>query len=398
MIKNAATNIRDIKLCQPLYIINMHLIPQITFDFIGIVFLIFCGAVFVQLFYLFWFHLRLLFFKGKNKTEDLKPVSVIICARNEEDNLFKHLPAVLEQDYPEFEVIVVNDQSVDDSRHIVKAYQKKYANLKLIELEKNKHRKFGKKVPLTVGIKGATYANLAMIDADCYPKSNQWLKRIMGNYAGEKEIVIGYGPYEKQKGVLNKFIRFDAVTIALTYLGFARSGIPYMAVGRNMSYSKTLFFNVGGFKRHYHIQSGDDDLFMQEAANRKNVAIEIDPDSFVYSKPENTWKSWFKQKQRHYTTAPKYRLINKFFLGIFPVSMIFMLISFFILLFKYEWWLFVTALLVFRFLSYWLVNGLLLRKFQMQDLVFIYPIYELLHFFMMPFVYYSSERTETSRW
>lgn len=376
----------------------MHLIPQITFDLIGIVFLIFCGAVFIQLLYLFVFHFRLLIYKQKKKTEKLEPVTIIICARNEEDNLFKNLPKVLHQDYPEFEVIVVNDQCVDDSRHIVKAYQKKYPNLKMIELEKNRHRKFGKKVPLTIGIKGAKYNRLAMIDADCYPSSDQWLKQLMRNYTEGKEIVIGYGPYEKKKGLLNKFIRFDATTVAMTYLGFARSGRPYMAVGRNMSYSKVRFFEVDGFKKHYHIQSGDDDLFMQEAANRKNVAVEVSPESFVYSTPEKTWRAWFKQKQRHFTTAPKYKLINKLFLGIFPMSMILMLISFFILLLNYEWWLFATAILVLRFIMYWLINGLLFKKLQMGDLVYLYPIYELLHFFMMPFVYYSAERTDTSKW
>ncbi len=378
----------------------MRYIPQITFDFIGIIFLVFCAAVFIQLVYLLIFHLRLLAHKQKNTADGTKlmPVSVIICARNEEDNLFKNLPQILEQDYPTFEVIVVNDQSVDDSRHIIKAYQKKYPHLKLIELEKNRHRKFGKKVPLTIGIKGAKYAHLAMIDADCYPNSNQWLQEIMCNYAENKEIVVGYGPYEKAKGLLNKFIRFDATTIALTYLSFAKNGRPYMAVGRNLSYSKKQFFEVGGFKSHYHIQSGDDDLFIQEAANRKNTALAMEPKSFVYSSPKKTWGAWFRQKQRHYTTAPKYKLINKLFLGIFPMSMILMLISFFILLFNYEWWLFATAILVFRFILYWLINGLLFKRLEMGDLVLFYPFYEVMHFLMMPFVYYSAERTEKLKW
>ena len=376
----------------------MDLIPEIKFDFIGIVFLVFCGALFIQMLYLFVFHFRLLIYKPKAKVDSVFPITVIVCARNEEDNLFHNLPKVMEQDYPEFEVIVVNDQSVDDSRHIIKAYQKQYPNLKLIELEKNKHRKFGKKVPLTIGIKGAKHKHLVMIDADCYPSSNQWLQKIVRNYSEKKEIVIGYGPYENQKGLLNRMIRFDATSIAMTYFSFARSGRPYMAVGRNMSYTKELFFEIDGFKNHYHIQSGDDDLFIQDAASRKNVSIEIDPESFVYSIPQKSWKEWFKQKQRHYTTAPNYRLINKLFLGIFPVSMIFMLISFFILLFNYEWWLFTTALLVIRFVFYWLINGLLFKKFKSGDLILFYPIYELLHFFMMPFVYYSSERTDKSKW
>lgn len=376
----------------------MDLIPHITFDFIGITFLVFCGALFIQLLYLLIFPFRLLIYKPKPVENADFPVTIIVCARNEEDNLFKNLPKIMEQDYPNFEVIVVNDQSVDDSRHIIKAYQERYSHLKHIELEKNRHRKFGKKIPLTIGIKGASYDKLLMIDADCYPDSNQWLRRMVSNYKAEKSIVIGYGPYEKQNGFLNRMIRFDTTAIAATYLSFARTGRPYMAVGRNMSYSKALFFEVEGFKKHYHIQSGDDDLFIQDAATRKNVAIEIHPESFVYSYPQKTWHDWFKQKQRHFTTAPKYKLINKLFLGIFPLSMVFMLLSFLILLFNYEWWLFATALLVLRFIFYWLINGLLFKKLKSGDLVIFYPFYELLHFFMMPFVYYSSERTDASKW
>tara|TARA_B110000046_G_scaffold185894_1_gene230187 strand:+ start:2915 stop:4045 length:1131 start_codon:yes stop_codon:yes gene_type:complete len=376
----------------------MYLIPEISFDFIGIVFLVFCAALFIQILYLLIFYARLLLYKPKPVEDVSFPVTIIVCARNEEDNLFHYLPKILEQDYPEFEVIVVNDQSVDDSRHIIKAYQKSYPHLKLIELEKNKHRKFGKKVPLTIGIKGAKYEHLLMIDADCYPSSNKWLQHIVNNYSEKKEIVIGYGPYKKEKGLLNKMIRFDTTSIAMTYMSFARTGRPYMAVGRNMSYTKSTFFGVDGFKKHYHIQSGDDDLFIQDAANRKNVAVETSPESFVYSIPQKTWRAWFMQKQRHFTTAPKYRLINKLFLGIFPMSMVFMLISFFILLFNYEWWLFATALLVLRFVLYWIINGLLFKKFKSGDLIAFYPFFELLHFILMPFIYYSTKRTETSKW
>ena len=376
----------------------MGFLPEIRFDFVGIVFLIFVTMVAVQLFYLFIFHLRLLIFKPKAYLEKWIPLTVIICARNEEDNLFHHLPKILEQDYPEFEVIVVNDQSLDDSKHILHAYRERYPFLKIIELERSKHRKFGKKVPLTIGIKGAKYEHLVMIDADCYPASNQWLKIIARNYVNEKAIVIGYGPYEREKGLLNKLIRFDSTSIAITYFSFANANRPYMAVGRNMSYTKTLFFEVDGFKSHYHIQSGDDDLFIQEAGTGKNVTIEMEPESYVYSIPKKTWKAWFKQKQRHYTTAPNYRLINKLFLGIFPLSMILMLLSFVILVINYEWWWFATAILVLRMGLYWLINGLLFKKFKSNDLIIFYPLYEIMHFFLMPFVYYSAEPTVQRKW
>lgn len=376
----------------------MWFFPDITFDFIGIIFLVFCIAVFIQLVYVLFFTFRLAIHKKKVLKVDLPPVTVIICARNEEDNLFKNLPAVLEQNYPKYEVIVVNDQSVDDSNHIIKAYQEKYDFLRYIDLEKNKHRKFGKKIPLTVGIKGAKYDYVALTDADCKPRSKDWLRSIMSNYEEGKEIVIGYGPYKKERGFLNRLIRFDTTIIASTYLSFAKAGRPYMSVGRNFSYKKKKFFEVNGFKSHYHIQSGDDDLFMQEAATRKNVAIDIEPESFIYSEPKNTWKSWVKQKQRHFSTASNYRLINKLLLGIFPLSMLFMLISFIILLFKFEWWLFVLCTFMFRMVIYWIIYGRVFKKLEVKDLIIWFPIFELIHFIVMPFIYYSTDRTEPNKW
>lgn len=377
----------------------MHLLPNITFDFLGITMLVFFGVVIIQVIYVLVFQLRLLLHKNEEVVKSKLPsASVVICARNEEDNLFKNLPIILEQVYPDFEVIIVNDQSQDDSIHIIKAYKKKYPFIKYIELEKNKHRDFGKKLPLTVGIKGASKDFIVVTDADCIPKSKYWLQNIAKNHKDKKEIVLGYSPYQKTKGFLNMLIRFDTTAIAITYMSFAKTALAYMGVGRNMGYSRAKFEEVGGFKSHYHIASGDDDLFIKDAANRKNVAIELSPKSFVYTEPKKTWKKWILQKQRHFTTSGEYRLINKLFLGILPLSMFLLYITFFILLFNTEWYYFVLAVFGFRLLFYWVINGLLLKRLEMKDLIWWYPFFEIIHAIVMPFIYYSNSRTERNKW
>ena len=377
----------------------MHLIPNITFDFLGIIMLVFVGVVIIQILYLLVFQLRLLLHKNEEVIKSKLPsVSVVICARNEEDNLFKNLPIILEQVYPDFEVIVVNDQSQDDSMHIIKAYKKDYPFIKYIELEKNKHRDFGKKLPLTVGIKGATKDFIIVTDADCTPKSKYWLQNIAKNYKDQKQIVLGYSPYEKTKGFLNMLIRFDTTAIAITYMSFAKTALAYMGVGRNMGYSREKFDAVGGFKSHYHIASGDDDLFIKDAATRKNIAIEMTSKSFVYTEPKKTWKNWISQKQRHFTTSGEYRLINKLFLGILPLSMFLLYISFLILLFNTEWHYFVLAVFGLRLLFYWVINGFLLKRLEMKDLIWCYPCFEIIHAILMPFIFYSNSRTKRNKW
>ncbi len=377
---------------------SMEFFPTLSYDWISAVFLIFCAAILVQVFFLFWFQFRLVFYKPSESSTTLPPVSVIICSRNEEENLIKNLPSVLAQNYPQFEVIVVNDQSGDGTQHVIRELSKKYSNLKTIEIPRNRHAKFGKKMPLTIGIKGAKYDRVALIDADCHPTSNKWLQHLMSGYSQGKEIVIGYSPYTREPGFLNRLIRFDTVSIGINYLSFALGGRPYMAVGRNMSYSRDLFFRVEGFKSHYHIQSGDDDLFIQDAATKKNVSVCIHPENFVMSGPKKTWSGWFQQKRRHYSTSSEYRLINKFFLGIFTLTMFLTLFTLVILLIGYEWWGLVLAIFGLRTAMYWLVNGILFRRLDAGDLVKFFPLLELLHFCVMPFVYYSVKGNREDKW
>ena len=377
----------------------MKILPPFEFDFLGVILMAFCVAIGLQILYLLIFNLRLLIHKNKtDNTTFLPAISVIICARNEEDNLFKYLPSILTQNYPEFEVIVVNDQSQDDSGHIIKAYQKEYPNLRLVELEKNKHRKFGKKIPLTVGIKGAKHDLILLTDADCKPNSKNWLREMAASYTSTKQIVLGYGPLYKHKGWLNKLIRFDTVSIAITYLSAVKNRIPYMGVGRNLAYSKALFMQNDGFKKHYHIPSGDDDLFIRDAANSKNTIINISPNAFVYSEPKTSWDTWLTQKQRHYTTATEYKLINKLYLGIFPATYYFMWFSFFILCFNTNWYLFVGALLVLRYALYWIINGLLLKRLKTKDLIWSFPVFEFIHLLVVPFIYYARSDKNKKAW
>jgi poly-beta-1,6-N-acetyl-D-glucosamine synthase len=308
----------------------MQLLP--TFESLPetLLFGLFGLVALVQLLYTFFIHGRLAFFKEKSTLDDsdLPPVTVIIAARNEADNLFENLPYILQQNYPEFEVIVINNQSIDDSYHLLHAYQQQYPNLRIIEVEKSKHLKPGKKLPITLGVKGAKYEYLIMTDADCKPASNEWLQQIAIRFTAGTEIVIGYGPYMRRAGFLNRLVRFDTAWIGVSYMSMALAKLPYMGVGRNMAYTKELFNRIHGFKSHYSLPSGDDDLFIQEAAKKSNYRISLERKSFCYSEASETWSGWVRQKTRHYSTADHYSKIKKWLLGIYPFSFLLLLLSF----------------------------------------------------------------------
>jgi glycosyltransferase involved in cell wall biosynthesis len=257
--------------------------------------------------------------------EPASDFSVIICAKDEELNLQKNLPSVLLQRFhekkkPAYEVIVVDDNSEDDTKYYLRSIESGYPHYRHIDIKQPAKFIPGKKFPLSMGIRSAKHDNLLLTDADCKPSSSYWLSLMSQGFTEGKEIVLGYGPYFKKPGLLNKVIRYETYFSALQYLGFALCGVTYMGVGRNLAYKKELFNRMKGFTTHHHIASGDDDLFVNAAANRSNVGVVIDKQAFTYSEPKTSWKKWFHQKTRHMGTGKYYRFSHKFLLGLFSLT------------------------------------------------------------------------------
>jgi glycosyltransferase involved in cell wall biosynthesis len=327
-----------------------------------------------------------------------QPVSVIICAKNEYQNLLKNLPLVLEQDYPEYEVIVVNDASDDDSIELLNSFSRKYKHLKIFDLERNLNFFTGKKFPLALGIKSAKYEILLLTDADCRPSGPQWIRQMQKHYEAGAEVVLGYGQFRKTVGFLNQLIRYDAFLVAMQYLSFALAGKPYMGVGRNLSYKRELFYNAKGFTSHYKLKSGDDDLFINRVANRSNTRIEISPDSHTVSTAKTSLIQWIFQKRRHYTTARLYRPVFKFLLALGYLSKLLLYLSFIaLMILQYNWLITLIAFSVF-FISHWVILSLCTNKMKENDLAVLSPILEIFLLALIPFIYFSNLLIKQERW
>ena len=370
-----------------------------SWDLFSVIFLIFFFFVAIQLSYVVFIFLRLAFFKEKKPVAStLMPISIIIAARNESDNLYDNLPFILTQDYPEFEVIIVNNQSVDESAWLLKALCLQHKNLKVVEIGKNKHLLPGKKLPITLGVKAAKYEKMVFTDADCKPASNQWLRIMSETFTEKNQIILGYAPYFRTKGIINRIIRYDTAFIGASYLSFALAKIPYMGVGRNLAYTKKVFESVRGFKSHYSLPSGDDDLFIQEAAVNQNYTIQISPETFCYSKASETWKGWVRQKTRHYSTSSRYKVIKKALLGIYPISLLLVWLTFVILLFNAKWFAISLILFGFMIIVKWLIQGKCLRTLNEKGFALAFPLWDLGHALLMPMLYNFSDHKRYKKW
>lgn len=365
---------------------------------VWVLLMVFLMAFMIRAGYYLMIYLRFALYKEKSVSHETQPVSVIVCARNEVNNLRKYLHTVLEQAYPSFEVIVVNDCSWDESGVFLDEMEKKYAHLKVVTIQEQEKYRHAKKFALTLGIKAAKNDILLFTDADCMPAGKNWLTDMQYHFTKGTEIVLGYGPYRKEKGFLNKMIRFDAFLIAVQYFSFALAGMPYMGVGRNMAYRKSLFFRTKGFARHYHLLSGDDDLFVNENADAKNTRIEFQPDSFTYSDPKKTFGEWSRQKIRHIGTGKHYKSKHQLLLFINSFSGLLFFFSLIALLVLHFDWRIILSLYAIKILIEFPILYLSSKKLQETDLVWLFPVLEFFNVILQPVFFFSNLVTKQKPW
>ena len=353
----------------------------------------------IQLVYLFAVYLRSFLYKENKPVNSFnEPVSIIICARNEAKNLEQNLPKYLEQYYHEYEVVVVNDRSWDNTAEFLEAYEEKFKNLKVVTIPESEHNPFaGKKLAKTLGVKAAKYEHLLFADADCVPSSDNWLYEVCKEFENS-DLVIGLSPLKGGKGFWAYISRFDALLIAYNYFSYALAKAPYMAVGRNMAYKKQLFFDVKGFKSHYTLPSGDDDLFVRDVLGKAKISVSASSDGLTYSSPKSNFNDWIRQKKRHFLTAPQYRFVNKALLGLYSLSYLIFLLSFMLLLVsgKIDW--IIVGAFLFRIFIFTLFAYKIFKILGETKQLFLVPFMEFVLFFTNGLIYYSNAISKPNKW
>lgn len=338
------------------------------------------------------------FLKPTEKVVSVKhPVSLIVCAKNEAENLKKHIPLWQQQDYPEYQIILINDASIDDTLEVMESFADSDPRIQIVNVRNNEAFWGNKKYALTLGLKRSVNTRLIFTDADCYPASNKWLERMATRFTDQKQLLLGYGAYEKQPGLLNKLIRFETLMTAVQYFSYAEAGTPYMGVGRNLAYTSTLYYENNGFMSHIKFPSGDDDLFVNEAATKDNVEICVEPEAFTYSIPKKKFSSWIKQKKRHYSTAKLYKTKHRFLLGAYYLfNLLFWLLGAATLF--TEFWILGLVIIFIRLAFQHLIIGYAAKKFKEQDLIPFILFFELFLIFSQLSIFISNRGEKNPRW
>lgn len=337
----------------------------------------FIAVVFIQVIFYIVFFGKFSFLKPVKESSKKIAISVIVCAKNEAENLKNFLPSIISQDYPNFEIVLINDASIDDTLDVMETFAEAHANIKIVDVKNIEAFWGNKKYALTLGIKASKNEYLLFTDADCEPVSKHWIQNMSSHFNEDKSIVLGYGAYSKQKkSFLNKLIRFETLVTAIQYFSFAKIGLPYMGVGRNLAYAKKEFFNANGFINHIKIRSGDDDLFINQVATKKNTAICFSKNSFTTSNPKTTFKAWKIQKRRHISTAKYYKLSHKLLLGlIYCTQLLFWILATTLFITTFKWQI-VLGLFLIRILIQFIIFGKASKKLGEKDLILMIPLLE----------------------
>ena len=341
-----------------------------------IILIVFGVCLIIQLIYHWGFFSKVAFYKRSARPkldEELEPVSVVICARDAYEYLIELIPALLQQDYPDFEIVVVNDCSDDETEEYLKDLERKETRVKPVQLKQHLNFFNGKKFPLSMGIKSAQNDLIVLTDCNCMPVNDQWLRSVVNRYNNKTEIVIGYSPYVQKKSSLNRIMRFDALQNGLLYLSAALNHHAYMGIGKNLSYRKELFYRNQGFISHYTTAVGEDDLFINQVATKKNTEVLIDAEDAILTTPTSSFKLWMRQKSSRYSTVSKYNNRARMMLSMFYVSQFFFYASF------------ITLLALCTRPAFTITNG---EVFYIPILVFLF----LLRFGSQLFIYHKASK------
>lgn len=324
--------------------------------------------------------------KNKRATQILPPsddrlpsVSIVMVTHNEAAYLKDSLPYLLEQDYPDYEVVMVDYLSHDDTPFVLKVCSENYDNFKPVSFPEDVNMFQGKKYPLSIGIQSAKGDVILLTDPDCVPRSLTWVREMMKGYSvpGVK-MVMSYAGIKQEKGLLNLFQQYDNLCDTASWMSASLSGHPYTATGRNLSYRRDFFFAQGAFCSHYSEPEGADDMFVNQNANGSNSILSLESGGFVDMEAKESFRQWRLLRRRRYATKRYYPTATKLRLALHPIAMVLFYAAIATLLVQSVCpWFIPTALFVLTWTWQIVTFSRLTKRFEIKRVHFFAPLFEI---------------------
>jgi cellulose synthase/poly-beta-1,6-N-acetylglucosamine synthase-like glycosyltransferase len=363
----------------------------------AILVLAFLVVILVQMIYYWMFFSRLAFHKPRKVSDGKPPVSVIVLARNQYNDLLHTLPVLLGQDYPEFEVLVADDNSDDGSDELLEKLTEQHANLRVVKLTQSLNWFKGRKFPLSLGIKSANHDVLLLTDIQFRPAGKNWISELAGSYSENTEIVLGYATYDTSSK-LNKWLRFMAFYDGLVYLSMALSGRTFKGIGSNLSYRKSLFYRHKGFSSHYVINAGDDELFVNRTATGRNVRIQVSGNSMVKSAKPVSLLQWLAKEKTRLSIRRYFKFSHRALISVFSTSTFLFYLIFILLLLLQIQWPVVVGLFAVRFISQMIIFVLAQKRLSEKNLLLLSPFFEVILVLVDLFIWIRLLLSKKSTW
>lgn len=364
-----------------------------------VVFIVFLGAACIQTIY--WLLFAGLILRHKNpfsESVQLPGVSIIVCAYNELENLKKLLPALYSQNHPDYEIVVVNDRSTDGTYEYLLDQSTQNEKLKLVHIDRTPAHVNAKKYALTLGIKVAKHEQLVFTDADCQPATGEWVSKLASGFNAKNQFVLGYSQFRAEPGFVNSFSRFETQMTGMLCHSFALAGNPYMGVGRNLGYKKSMFLQNNGFNQFQQVVGGDDDLLVNQYANKSNTEVCLGQDALVWSYSKDTIFDYFRQKLRHISVSKYYKRKDKLLLGMYSTSHLLFWIAFVILAASMYFPEIVFGVLIIRLILNSLIVNSISKKFGERIVIWTVPMMDFLYSVYLLIMGFAALSTKKVRW
>ena len=304
-------------------------------------------------------------------------ISVIVCAWNEYENLKRLVPKLLKMKKDDHEIIIVDDKSSDETYEYLLGMRD---HLKHVRIDTTPDHINSKKYAITLGVKAAKNDWVLLTDADCDP-NEAWIDEMSKQGSEKVDFVIGASQYKRGKSFLSRFIRYENLMTIISYTAMAIMGKPYMGVGRNLMYRKSVFLENKGFNDLKGVLGGDDDLLVNRLAKSKRTRVSLSKESMVYTKPKASWRAYKDQKTRHLAVGVHYRLLDKVLLSLQSLSQILIWVSFATLALSAQLDIVVIAagLMLQRWITMMISMSVTSRKTGDRFVVIFTPIYDMLY-------------------